>query len=51
MAKVRSPRTPPAISAAEALQLVKIADRAALDFQGNFGELESAVGMLCLSAG
>lgn len=48
MAKVRNPRTPPSISAEEAHRLVKIADRAALDFAGNFEELESAVGMLFL---
>ena len=48
MAKVRSSRTPPPIPPEEAHRLVKIADRAALDFAGNFEELESAVGMLFL---
>jgi len=48
MAKLRSQRVPPTISPDEAHRLVKIADRATLDFEGNFEELESAVGMLFL---
>lgn len=48
MAKVRTPRTLTPISSEEAHRLVKIADRAALEFEGNFEELESAVGMLFL---
>jgi hypothetical protein len=48
MAKVRASRIPPPITKDEAHRLVTIADRAALEFQGNFEELESAVGMLFL---
>jgi hypothetical protein len=48
MAKVRNPRTTPPISPDDCQRLMKIADRAAAEFNGNFDELESAIGVLML---
>ncbi|MGH8737562.1 MAG: hypothetical protein ACREVC_09415 [Burkholderiales bacterium] len=48
MAKQKSERKVPEISAADAHRLARIANTAATHFRGDFGELESAIGMLFL---
>ena len=45
--KKARPKIPP-ITAEEALELVKMADKAMVDFEGPFEELESALGMLLM---
>jgi len=46
LATQRRKRTPPIVRPEESRRLVEIADKATVDFRGNFDTLESAIGML-----
>jgi|SRR5882672_9241254 len=48
MPKVRKPVHIPPLNPKEAADLVKQIERAAIDFEGQFDELESALGMLMI---